>query len=467
MVRNVGDITSRVQELENLRDFISQKAVSFFINLVSLFTYAVILYFYNINLFFLLIFFIICAAFPLSKILNQLMTSFREIFGLKAKMQSTLFELVKNMDTIVSLGGGNAAQWKWYDRFSKYQIVEFETQVAISKLIVFNGLFQRFVNLSFLVFSIHLFSRGELTLGQVVAISALINNIIEPVLMIFQDWDDANRATVSLEKIDDLLTCRVETDDGGSASNLKYVPGEIEFKDVWFRYGSDASPWILKGINLTILPGQTVAFVGLSGSGKSTITSLLNRLYEPIKGEVTINQHRVQDFDILNLRENISMILQESSVFSGSVLENISMEKEFSFEKVKNAAELSMAHDFIIKMKNGYSTLLGEDGETGMSGGQKQRINIARTIYKNPSIIIMDEATSALDSITEKIVVNNIKSSCKKSTTLIIAHRLNTVLHADKIYVMSKGKIIEEGNHESLLKQQGLYYKMFKKQVNL
>ncbi len=467
MVRNVGDISSRISELENLRQFVSQKAISFVINIISLATYGLILYFYNINLFYLLIFFVILAMVPLSRILKKLMTGFREVFGIKSKMQSTLFELVKNMDTIISLGGGNASHWKWYDRFSKFQKIEFKNQIAVSNLIVFNGLFQRFVGLTFLVFSIYLFTKGKLSLGQVVAISSLISNIIEPVLQIFQDWDDANRAFVSLEKIDDLLTCKVETDEGKAGKRVEFKKGDITFKDVWFRYGSETSPWILKGINLTIKEGETVAFVGLSGSGKSTITSLINRLYEPVKGEVTIAGSRVQDIDILNLRENISMILQESSIFSGTVLENIAMEKEFSFEKVKNATEMSLANEFILKMKNGYSTILGEDGETGMSGGQKQRLNIARTIYKNPSLIIMDEATSALDSITEKTVVNNIKATCTKSTTIIIAHRLNTVLHADKIYVMAKGKIVEEGNHDSLLKQQGLYYKMFKKQVNL
>jgi ATP-binding cassette subfamily B protein len=467
MLRNVGDITSRIEELESLRDFVSQKFISLLINVITLLTYAGILYLYNINLFLLLIFFIAGSFFPLSKLIKELMTTFREMFGLKSKMQSTLFELVKSMDTIVSLGGGSSALWKWYDRFTKYQKSEFSSKISISKMMVFNAFFQRFVNLTFLVLSVWLFTKGELTLGQVVAISTLINSIIEPILGIFQNWDDANRAFVSLEKIDDLLTCQAETDGNEGEGQLEFSPGDIEFDNVWFRYGSDASPWVLKGISLKVKAGETVAFVGLSGSGKSTITALINRLYEPIKGEVRIGGHKVQNYDLQSLRTNISMILQESSIFSASALENITLEKEFIFDKAKEASEMAMAHEFISKMKNGYSTLLGEDGETGMSGGQKQRLNIARTIYKNPPIIIMDEATSSLDGITERIVVKNIKNYCKNSTTFIIAHRLNTVLHADRIYVLDSGKIVEQGNHDTLLKQQGIYFQMFKKQVNL
>jgi ABC-type multidrug transport system fused ATPase/permease subunit len=231
---------------------------------------------------------------------------------------------------------------------------------------------------------------------------------------------------------------------------------EIKFSNVHFKYGDEP---VLNDINLTVKKGATIAIVGESGSGKSTMMDLLPRFYDVTSGTIFVDNVDVRDLKIMDLRGLIGIVSQESILFNVSVLENIAFgEANPDLERAKEAAKIANAHNFIIELENAYDTVIGERGNK-LSGGQKQRLSIARAIYKDPKILILDEATSALDTESEKLVQEALEHLMKNRTSFVIAHRLSTVRNADEIIVLSKGKIVEKGNHTDLMQQQGFYYK--------
>jgi ATP-binding cassette, subfamily B, bacterial HlyB/CyaB len=321
------------------------------------------------------------------------------------------------------------------------------------------------MTVAFLFMGVYLFKERFLTIGQVVAINTLSGSLIAPILGLISNIDDFSNVKVSFEKVDEVITSK--TEDFKANEKLPSHFKSIVFKDVWFQYGSDLSPWILKGINLEINRGEKVAFVGPSGSGKSTLAYMINLIYSPVKGEVYLGEISNQQLNLSELRQHVSMILQDNTVFNGSILNNIAFgEANPDLQRAIEAAQLAEAHTFISDLPMGYSTLIGE-GQMNLSGGQKQRLSIARAIYKRPQILIMDEATSALDSITEKRVIQNLNNHLKETTCFIIAHRLNTIIDADRIVVVKNGKLVEQGKHAELMKAQNTYYSLFKKQINL
>lgn len=465
-IRNVGDITSRVDELEKIQKFISQKAVSSIINIITIILYASILYLFHPSFVVLLIASGFVITVVIKRNFKKMKSILQETFAVSAKSISVAFEQIRALKTISNMSGTLSARWRWETVFNRLLEQRYKFQNLVNVLITINVVSQHALNISFLILSIYLYTINELTLGQIVAISAVSSSLIRPLIGLIADLDDIDKVKISLEKIDELVTARTEISPASLTKDLKFE--EIEFRDVWFRYGGDLSPWTLKGINLKIKKGEVIAFVGPSGSGKSTLAYMLNLLYEPVKGEIFIDGINVKNIPLQILRTNISMILQDQASFSGNILENIAIgDTNPNLKKAIECSTIAHAHDFITSMPKAYMTELG-DGKQGLSGGQHQRLNIARAIYKNPKILILDEATSALDTITERIVVKNLKEVSSEKTTFIIAHRLNTIIHADKIVVIKNGSIVESGNHQQLMaKPQGLYNSLFKKQINV
>jgi ABC-type bacteriocin/lantibiotic exporter with double-glycine peptidase domain len=330
-----------------------------------------------------------------------------------------------------------------------------------------SGLLSQSLDISVLLLSIYLYMKGELTLGQVFALSGLVHGMVGPVMALINQYQTINHVKVSMDRIDDIITSAPESNPKTNAYQSLKLKGEIEFKNISFQYGNEMSPMVLDDVSLKIFAGETVALVGGSGSGKTTLGKMVNLLYAPVKGKVFVDGIDASTIPLEVLRSEVAMIMQENALFSGTVIENITLGDPLpSFTRAMDAARNADAHNFIAALPEGYSTLLGENGE-GLSGGQKQRINIARAFYRSPSVMILDEATSALDAVSEQAIMSNIKGRTVKKTTVIIAHRLNTIMHADRIVALKNGKVLEVGTHKELMAKQGYYYDLFRKQLNL
>lgn len=304
---------------------------------------------------------------------------------------------------------------------------------------------------------------GPLSVGTMVAFIAYIERLYGPLRRLVSSSTTLTQSIASMDRMFDLIDEPYEVKDKENALTLPKSTGEVRFENVAFQYEADGAT-ILQNMNFTINPGETVAFVGMSGGGKSTIISLIPRFYDTSDGAVYVDGHNVRDVTIHSLRAQIGIVLQDNILFSDSVKENILMGKPgASDEEVIAAAKAANAHDFIMSLPNGYNTKVGERG-VKLSGGQKQRVAIARVFLKNPPILILDEATSALDLESEALIQESLDALVHDRTTIIIAHRLSTITHADKIFVIDHGQLIEEGNHEQLMKKQGTYFNLFQVQ---
>jgi subfamily B ATP-binding cassette protein MsbA len=307
---------------------------------------------------------------------------------------------------------------------------------------------------------------GGLTVGTMVAFYAYLERLYTPLRRLVNASTTLTQSIASMDRMFEFIDEQYDITDRPGAGELPVdqstgrIRGEIRFENVSFRY-RDEGPNVLEGINLTIQPGETVAIVGMSGGGKSTLISLLPRFWDVTEGKITIDGVDVRDVKQQNLRSHIGMVLQDNILFSESARANILMgNPDASEAEMVEAAKAANAHDFISELPDGYDTELGERG-VKLSGGQKQRIAIARVFLRDPAILILDEATSALDLESEHMIQESLARLSRNRTTIIVAHRLSTITHADKIVVMKEGRIVEVGKHEELLERQGVYYTLW------
>lgn len=304
---------------------------------------------------------------------------------------------------------------------------------------------------------------GNLTMGTLVAFMGFVERLYNPLRRLVNASTNLTQSIASIDRVFELIDEKYDIDDKPNAKELKNVIGHIDFDNVTFSYEENESP-VLHNINLRVKAGETIAFVGMSGGGKSSLVSLIPRFYDVSEGKVLLDGVDIRDFKVRSLRDKIGMVLQDNILFSESVKENILLGKPDSTdEEVYRAAKAANAHDFILDLPNGYDTTVGERG-VKLSGGQKQRIAIARVFLKNPPILILDEATSALDLESEHLIQEALEILAKDRTTLIIAHRLSTITHADRIVLIENGEISEMGTHEELMRKQGNYYQLFQVQ---
>ena len=305
--------------------------------------------------------------------------------------------------------------------------------------------------------------QGHLTTGDMVVFFAYVTNLYSPIRALARLSYVTTKATVGAERIADVLSVRSEVTDRQGAHQVSRLKGEIEFRDVSFEYQSGQP--VLSGINLRIAPGEKVAIVGATGAGKSTLISLVPRFYDPSGGAVSIDGEDLRNYSVQSLRAQISLVLQDSLLFSGTIRENIAFGRpDASDEEIVAAAVVGNAAEFIDRLPDGYETLVAEGG-TSLSGGQKQRIAIARAILRASPILILDEPTSGLDAASERTVIDALERAAKGRTTLLIAHRLTTVRLADRIIVLEKGRIVEEGPHQELLARKGNYAHLYSLQL--
>jgi ABC-type multidrug transport system fused ATPase/permease subunit len=301
---------------------------------------------------------------------------------------------------------------------------------------------------------------GEyLTRGELVAFLAYVHRFYMPVRQISRIYTTMQSAMAASERIFEIMDTQPEVQESPDAVELPPIVGRVEYQDVSFAYDEDE--YVLHDISLTAEPGQTVAIVGPTGAGKSTIVSLLARLYNLREGTITIDGYNINDVTLRSLRSQMGIVLQDSFLFSGTVRENVKYGKlDATEQEIIQAAEAVSAHRFISQMPKGYDTEVGERG-TNLSVGQRQLISFARALLADPRILILDEATSSVDAYTEMLIQKALEELLKNRTSFVIAHRLSTIVNADKLLVIDDGRIVETGTHEELLTQGGLYQKLY------
>jgi ATP-binding cassette, subfamily B, multidrug efflux pump len=305
---------------------------------------------------------------------------------------------------------------------------------------------------------------GAITAGLLFTYYMYVGDFFEPIQQLAEQFNTLQSAFASAEKVFDVLDTKPDIEDEVDAIELKSFSGAIEFKDVWFSY--IPNEWVLKGISFKVNPGDTVAFVGATGSGKTTILGLIVRNYEIQKGQILIDGMDIKKIKRSSLRRHIGQMLQDVFLFSGTILENITLRDDsMTKEEVISASEYVGANTFIDKLPDRYDHVVLERGNN-FSSGQRQLISFARALVYKPSLMILDEATANIDSETEELIQESMEKMMNISTMLIVAHRLSTIQHSDKIIVMQKGEIKEEGSHQALLKLKGLYYNLYQLQYD-
>lgn len=396
------------------------------------------------------------------KFLTPLYRTVRDRVGL---LTSELNNNLQGMSTIKSFAKENESYEKLSTLSMEYYKAN-EKAIYISSL--FTPLIRMLVMVGFLMTLLvggHLALQGKIDVGTYSVMIFMIQRLLWPLTRLGQTLDLFQRAMASVSRIFELLSQPINMKNGFYMAQEANVKGEIEFKNVNFAYNPNEP--ILQDFNLTIHPGESIGIVGATGSGKSSLVKLLQRFYDPDLGEITLDKKPLRDYDLQSLRSVISVVGQDVYLFHGSILENLMFVKPTATpDEVYEVCKIACIHDFILTLSEGYNTIVGERGQR-LSGGQKQRISIARALLADSPILVLDEATSAVDNVTEANLQLNLQEILKNKTTLIIAHRLSTVINCDRILVLEEGQILEEGGHSKLLKAEGIYHSLWNVQTGV
>lgn len=461
----VGDVISRtINDVEQTKEFVVTGLMNVWIDLVTVFIAIGIMLYMDVKLTLVTLialpFYIVSVKFFFTRLRFLSKERSRALAG----VQSYLHERVQGMSVIKSFtlekheqgifkeANGNFLekaldQTRWNAK--TFMVVNTITGIAPVAVVGYAG---------------YQVIHGNVTVGVLAAFIGYIDSLYNPLRRLVNSSTTLTQAVASMDRMFDLFDEEYDINDRNDVKQLSNVKGKVQFDDVVFRYDEEGRN-VLNHIQFTIEPGQTAAFVGMSGGGKSTIISLIPRFYDVIEGAIRIDDQDVRETTIQSLRHNIGIVQQDNVLFSDSIRENIMMgNPNATEEEVIAAAKAANAHDFISEFPNGYDTLVGERG-VKLSGGQKQRVAIARVFLKNPPILILDEATSALDLESEALIQESLDRLAHNRTTLIVAHRLSTITHADKIMLIDHGELKESGTHQELMGQRGLYHDLFQVQV--
>lgn len=457
-----GDIMARMTgDTDAIRHFAAWVIYNIFENF-TVFIFALITMFL-INAKFTLLMFAITplvayCAYKMTMESNPIFFAIREQFS---KLNTVVQENISGNRVVKAFAKEDYEKSKFEDRNNGYMEANMELASVTQKYMpILNALSNMFTVVMILVGGI-LIINEKLTMGELVMFNGLIWAINNPMNMVGWLINDVQRFIAAAKKIRILINEETKIKNPVNGIKPEKIKGEIEFRNVSFEY--DYEP-ILKNINFHVKPGQTVAIFGQTGAGKSTIINLIERFYDVTSGEILIDGVDIRKYDLQALRRNISISMQDVFLFSNTIEDNISYGvSEVDSNRVTWAAEMADASNFIQKLSDSYDTVVGERG-VGLSGGQKQRITLARSIIKDPSILILDDTTSALDVETEAMIQKNLNSVYRDKTSFIIAHRISSIKDSDLILVLDDGKIVESGTHEELLNKEGHYYEVYKAQ---
>lgn len=463
--RQVGQNVARVRELDTIRNFITGTALTLVIDLFFVFVFLAVMWHYSPELTWIVLG-TIPAYIALSLFITPILRHrLNEKFKHGAANTAFLTESMTGIGTVKSMAVEPQMRRTLEDHLSSYIHASFRSQNLgnISNQIA--GLINKLMTLGIIWWGAHLAIDGHLSVGQLIAFNMLAGRVSGPVLKLVQLWQEFQQAGISIERLGDILNTPREPGFNPNRSRLPSLKGAVTLEQLRFRYRVDG-PVILQDVNLQVKPGEVIGIVGRSGSGKSTITKLIQRLYVPESGRVLVDGVDLSMVDTTWLRRQIGVVLQENFLFNRSIRENIALvDPSISMERVVAAAKMAGAHEFIVELSEGYDTLVGEQGSR-LSGGQRQRLAIARALINNPKILIFDEATSALDYESERLIQDNMARIGWGRTVFVIAHRLSTVRACDRIIVMDKGRIVEQGNHDELIAERGYYARLHSYQTH-
>jgi subfamily B ATP-binding cassette protein HlyB/CyaB len=460
--RKVGNIVARVRELDNIRDFITNKSVSVIIDTLFSVVFLAMMLLYNVPLTLMVLGFIALIGALYAGVTPEFRRRLQDKFDMGSQSNSYLVESITGVQTVKSLAIEGTMQKKWEDYLGTYIRSGFRLNNMGNISRAVSNLMQRGMTIAILYFGVKMVINHEMTIGQLIAFQMFANQLTNPILRLVNLWNEFQQTLLAVDRLGDILNHPIEV-QSAQAITLPSLQGAVRLENISFRYGLNM-PNVLERVSLNVKPGTSIGLVGRSGSGKSTITKLIQRLYIPQEGAIYIDDVDTRHMNPTWLRQHIGVVLQENYLFSGTIRENIAMPRpDAPIELIIQAAQLAGAHDFIKELPEGYDTPVGERGST-LSGGQKQRIAIARALITNPRILIFDEATSALDYESERIITSNLKKIKQGRTVFIIAHRLSTVRDCDCIFAMDRGQIIEKGTHHELMAQEGYYYTLISQQ---
>ncbi|RXK33092.1 peptidase C39 [Arsenophonus endosymbiont of Bemisia tabaci Asia II 3] len=461
--RQTGQIIARVREMAQIRQFLTGSTLMLFIGLFFVTLFIVVLFNYSAQLAgivvgSLVIYFIFWLLIgPISR------KRVEKEYEAQADNTTFLTETITGIETVKTIATENRFLQRWQKILSHQLQKSFQVQkssIIASQIIT---LVNKITTAILLWFGVKAVMQGQLSPGELMAFNMLSAHVTQPILRLAQVWQDFQHTLPALKRGGDILDEPTEFGQKRLA-NTASINGNIEFNHIRFRYANDM-PEVLQNLSLSIKARQFIGITGPSGSGKSTLTKLLQRLYVPQQGQITIDGMDLAVADPVALRLNMSVVLQESILFAGLIADNIRLSQPAaSDEAITQAAQIAGALDFIQQLPQGFNTQLAERG-MNLSGGQRQRIALARALLTQPRILILDEATSALDYDSEAAIIKNMHYLSAGRTVISIAHRLNTIRHADKICVINEGQVIEFDSHDNLLKLNGFYAQLWHQQI--
>ncbi len=466
--RRTGDIQRRLEGLRQVREFVVQHGVSGLTAVVQLAAALGLMALYSP-----LLAAVFLATAPLyallmrfsARWLRPMFDSLEEAFG---RYRSYQIDAIKGIETVKALGAEGGFRQMLLGQFHGIARRRFQADFT---MMCYEGAIQAVTFLSMVLFlwvGAGQVMAGRLTIGGLVAFNSLVALANAPIVTLLTLWDNLQLCAVLLDRLNDVFEQEPEQGtDRAHLTPVRTLEGKVSLRRLGFRYGGPESPAILEGITCDVPPGKTVAIVGRSGCGKTTLVKCLAGLLEPTEGTVFYDGIDLKTLNYRDLRRKIGFVLQENHLFDDTIARNIAFgEDEPDMDRVIWAARVAAAHDFVERLPLGYDTRVGESG-LGLSGGQRQRVAIARAVYHRPPILIFDEATSALDTESERAVKENMDRLLEGRTSFVIAHRLSTVRDADLIVVLEQGKLAEQGTHEELMQRQGLYYYLVSQQLAL
>jgi ATP-binding cassette, subfamily B, bacterial HlyB/CyaB len=457
--RRVGDTVARVRELEHIRQFLTSHSVTVILDLFFTVVFVAVMWLYSPMLSL-----VVMASLPLYALLSLGITPairvrLHEKFNRGAENQSFLVEAISGIQTVKALAVEPPLLRKWEEQLAGYVRASFRATSLITVAGQVASCIQKITTVAVLWVGAYRVIDAELTIGQLIAFNMLSAQVTGPLLRLVNLWQEFQQVGISVQRLGDVLNTQPEPSYNPNRTTLPQVAGQVVFEEVTFRYRPESQE-VLRKVSFAVGAGNVIGIVGRSGSGKSTIAKLVQRLYVPERGRILVDAVDLAQIDPAWLRRQVGVVLQENFLFNRSVRDNIALtDPGLSMEQVIQASKLAGAHEFILELADGYDTVVGEHG-CSLSGGQRQRIAIARALVANPRILIFDEATSALDYESEAVIQRNMAQICQGRTVFIIAHRLSAVRPAHRIYVVEKGEVVEEGSHEELLRMNGFYARL-------